>query len=79
MAFGFGKSDGAAQRAGGEGVKKATTATFAKDVLEASRQVPVLVAIVASYARRLRLEPSLRYGSFFGRPACPWPPLCWRQ
>jgi putative thioredoxin len=43
MAFGFGKSDGAAQRAGGEVVKNATTATFAKDVLEASRQVPVLV------------------------------------
>jgi putative thioredoxin len=43
MAFGFGKSDSAAQPAGGEVVKNATTATFAKDVLEASRQVPVLV------------------------------------
>jgi putative thioredoxin len=43
MVLGFGKSGDAAQPAGGEVVKNATTATFTKDVIEASRQVPVLV------------------------------------
>ena len=43
MVFGLGKSGGAAQPAAGDLVKNATVATFAKDVLEASRQVPVLV------------------------------------
>ena len=44
MVLGFGKSGDAAQpAAGGEAVKNATTATFAKDVIEASRQAPVLV------------------------------------
>ena len=46
MVFGFGKS-GAAQPAGagaaGDIIKNATTASFAKDVIEASKQVPVLV------------------------------------
>jgi putative thioredoxin len=44
MVFGFGKSGAAAPAAGdGETIKNTTAATFAKDVLEASRQVPVLV------------------------------------
>ncbi|HJU30388.1 MAG TPA: thioredoxin [Hyphomicrobiaceae bacterium] len=45
MAFGFGKSSAAAAPAAGDGevIKNTTAATFAKDVLEASRQVPVLV------------------------------------
>ena len=43
MVFGFGKSGDARQPAGGDVIKNATTATFAKDVIEASRQVPVLV------------------------------------
>jgi putative thioredoxin len=43
MVLGFGKSGDAAQPAAGEVVKNATTATFTKDVIEASRQVPVLV------------------------------------
>ena len=43
MVLGFGKSGDAAQPAGGEVIKNATTASFAKDVIEASRQVPVLV------------------------------------
>jgi len=43
MVFGLGKSGDAAQPAGGEIVKNTTAATFAKDVIEASRQVPVLV------------------------------------
>jgi putative thioredoxin len=43
MALGLGKPAVAAQPAAGEIVKNATTATFAKDVLEASRTVPVLV------------------------------------
>jgi putative thioredoxin len=44
MVFGLGKSGGA-QPAGAPGdvIKNATTATFAKDVIEASRQAPVLV------------------------------------
>ena len=43
MVFGLGKPGGAAPPAAGDLVKNATVATFAKDVLEASRQVPVLV------------------------------------
>jgi putative thioredoxin len=43
MVFGLGKSGDAAQPAGGEVIKNTTAATFAKDVIEASRQVPVLV------------------------------------
>jgi putative thioredoxin len=44
MVFGLGKSSAAApQAADGDIIKNATTATFAKDVLEASRKVPVLV------------------------------------
>jgi putative thioredoxin len=43
MVLGFGKSGDAAQPAGGEVIKNATTASFAKDVIEASRQMPVLV------------------------------------
>jgi putative thioredoxin len=43
MDFGLGKPAAAAQPPAGEIVKNATTATFAKDVLEASRSVPVLV------------------------------------
>jgi putative thioredoxin len=47
MVFGLGKSGkpGAAQPASGPGdmIKNATTATFAKDVIEASKQIPVLV------------------------------------
>jgi putative thioredoxin len=43
MVFGLGKSGDAAQPAAGDVIKNATTATFAKDVIEASRQVPVLV------------------------------------
>jgi putative thioredoxin len=44
MVFGLGKSGGA-QPAGavGDVIKNTTTANFAKDVIEASRQVPVLV------------------------------------
>ena len=43
MVFGLGKSGAAAQPAAGDLIKNATVATFTKDVLEASRQVPVLV------------------------------------
>jgi putative thioredoxin len=43
MDFGLGKPAAAAQPPAGEIVKNATTSTFAKDVLEASRSVPVLV------------------------------------
>jgi putative thioredoxin len=45
MVFGLGNKPGAAQPAGAAGdiIKSATVATFAKDVIEASRQVPVLV------------------------------------
>ena len=44
MVFGLGKSSAAApQAADGDLIKNATAATFAKDVLEASRKVPVLV------------------------------------
>src|SRR5262247_1142462 len=45
MVFGFGKSSEQKDGVGGGGdiVKDATTATFAKDVLETSRTVPVLV------------------------------------
>jgi putative thioredoxin len=43
MVFGLGKSGDAAQPGGGEVIKNTTAATFAKDVIEASRQVPVLV------------------------------------
>src|SRR6476660_2551037 len=42
MDLGFGKS-GAAAAPAGDIIKDATTATFAKDVLEASRTVPVIV------------------------------------
>ena len=42
MVLGFGKSGDAAQPAG-DVIKNTTAATFAKDVIEASRQVPVLV------------------------------------
>ena len=42
MDFGLGKS-GAAPQPAGDIVKNATAATFAKDVIEASRKVPVLV------------------------------------
>jgi putative thioredoxin len=45
MVFGFGKSTEPRDGAGGAGnvIKDTSTASFAKDVLEASRQVPVLV------------------------------------
>jgi putative thioredoxin len=45
MVFGFGKSTEQRDGAGGAGtvIKDTSTASFAKDVLEASRQVPVLV------------------------------------
>jgi putative thioredoxin len=43
MVFGLGKSGGAAKPAAGDLIKNATVATFAKDVLEASRHLPVLV------------------------------------
>jgi putative thioredoxin len=45
MVFGFGKSSEQKDAVGGAGdlVKDTSTATFAKDVLEASRQAPVLV------------------------------------
>src|SRR5215475_8404689 len=45
MVFGFGKSTEQKDRVGGAGdvVKDTNTANFAKDVLEASRKVPVLV------------------------------------
>src|SRR5262245_3750210 len=45
MVFGYGKSSEQKDGVGGAGdvVKDTSTATFAKDVLEASRQVPVLV------------------------------------
>lgn len=45
MVFGFGKSTEQKDGAGGVGdvIKDTSTASFAKDVLEASRQVPVLV------------------------------------
>ena len=42
MVIGFGKS-GAAQPAGDDVIRNATAATFAKEVIEASRTVPVLV------------------------------------
>src|SRR5262247_4795348 len=43
MVFGLGNKPGAAAAPAGDIVKDATTATFAKDVLEASRTVPVIV------------------------------------
>src|SRR5215510_3823726 len=45
MVFGFGKSTEQKDRVGGAGdvVKDTNTANFAKDVIEASRKVPVLV------------------------------------
>src|SRR5215510_385712 len=45
MVFGFGKSTEQKDRVGGAGdvVKDTNTANFAKDVLETSRKVPVLV------------------------------------
>src|ERR1700694_3606540 len=45
MVFALGKPSAAkpAAGAGGDVIKDATTATFAKDVIEASRTVPVLV------------------------------------
>ncbi|HET6927518.1 MAG TPA: thioredoxin domain-containing protein, partial [Hyphomicrobiaceae bacterium] len=43
MVFGLGKSGGGPQGATADLVKNATVASFAKDVLEASRQAPVLV------------------------------------
>jgi putative thioredoxin len=43
MSFGLGKPAAVPQPAAGDIVKNATTATFTKDVLEASRKVPVLV------------------------------------
>lgn len=43
MVFGLGKSGGGPQGATDDVVKNATVASFAKDVLEASRQAPVLV------------------------------------
>jgi putative thioredoxin len=43
MVLDLGKSGGGAQAAPGDLIKESTTAGFAKDVLEASRQVPVLV------------------------------------
>ena len=49
MVLGFGKSSDAAQPAGGDVIKNTTAATFAKDVIEASRQVPVLVDFWASW------------------------------
>jgi putative thioredoxin len=43
MVFGFGKSTEQKSGGGGDLVKDTSTAAFAKDVLEASRKVPVLV------------------------------------
>jgi len=43
MVFGLGKPGGAAPPAAGDLVKNATVATFTRDVLEASRHLPVLV------------------------------------
>jgi putative thioredoxin len=43
MVFGLGKSGAAPQPADGDVIRSATAATFAKEVLEASRKVPVLV------------------------------------
>jgi putative thioredoxin len=43
MDFGLGNKTGAAAQPQGDVIKNATAATFAKDVLEASRKVPVLV------------------------------------
>jgi putative thioredoxin len=43
MVFGFGKANDPQPQAAGDIIKNATAATFAKDVIEASRKVPVLV------------------------------------
>jgi putative thioredoxin len=43
MVLGLGKTGGAPQPADGDTIKNTTAATFAKDVLETSRTVPVLV------------------------------------
>jgi putative thioredoxin len=43
MVFGIGKSDGKPQAAAGDIIKDASAETFARDVIEASRKVPVLV------------------------------------
>src|SRR5262249_10648860 len=51
MVFGFGKSTEQKDRVGGAGdvVKDTNTANFAKDVLETSRKVPVLVGFWAPW------------------------------
>ena len=64
MVFGLGKSGDAAQPAGGEIVKNTTAATFAKDVIEASRQVPVLVVFLRSEERRVGKECRSRWSPY---------------